>query len=82
MIPDGWIQIAFNVAVLMALVFAVLTALVVPHGRHKARISEVKHRPPPAAERLIHRRFNRKGAIQHPDTQAKTPSWPDLTELR
>ena len=81
MTPDGWIQIAFDVAVLMALVFAVLMALVVPHGRHKARISEVKQRPSPAAERLIDRRFN-IGAIQHPDTQAKTPSWPDLTELR
>jgi hypothetical protein len=42
MTPDGWIEIAFDVAVLMA--------LYVPHGRYKACISEVRQRLSSAAE--------------------------------
>lgn len=35
MTAEGWIQIAFDLSLLMALVFAVLAALVVPRRQHK-----------------------------------------------
>jgi hypothetical protein len=80
MTPDGWIQIAVDVAVLGALVFAMLMALVVPHSPPSRYPGEDKISPS-AIERLIGWRVigKRDPALR---TQAKTLSSPDSTELR
>ena len=42
MTTESWIRIVFDLSLLTALVFAVLTALVVPHRIWAARVSQAK----------------------------------------
>jgi hypothetical protein len=59
MTAEGWIHIVFDLSLLMALVFAVLTALVVPNRICAARLSQAKQTFASAAERLGGRWANR-----------------------
>ena len=66
MTAEGWIQIAFDLSLLMALVFAVLAALVVPRRQHKNTQGEhLKTVGPWRGARSIHERILRQ-ASRHP----------------
>ena len=66
MTAEGWIQIAFDLSLLMALVFAVLAGLVVPRRQHKNIQGELsKTAVPWRGARSIHGRISRQ-VSRHP----------------